>query len=359
MPHTYVWGMHEGYYRRKPVEDETVIQEAIERVKKKQNLTEKEMKEAFTEIMTGSVKTDTIAAFLLALKEKKETVSEITGAARIMRKFATKIKPRPARLVDTCGTGGDAAGTFNISTVSAFVACGAGLSVAKHGNRAVSSKCGSADVLCELGVNIDIGKEIVEKCIDDIGLGFLFAPKFHLAMKYAAPARKTIKTRSIFNILGPLTNPAGARFQLLGVYDEGLVVTVINVLKNLGSTAAMVVHGKDGLDEITTTDITAVAELKDNRIQTHIIKPNDFGFKRAKKEDLKGGDAACNAKIALEVLSGKKGPRRDIVLMNAGAAIYVRGAVATLSEGIKKSEESIDSGRALEKLNKLKEITNA
>jgi len=335
-----------------------MIQKAIEKVGKGQNLSEKETEEVFAEIMTGSVKTDTIAAFLLALKEKKETVEEITGAARIMRKFAAKIKPRKAHLVDTCGTGGDASGTFNISTVSAFVACGAGLSVAKHGNRAVSSKCGSADVLDELGVNIDIGKEIVEKCIDDIGIGFLFAPTFHLAMKHAVPARKMIKTRSIFNILGPLTNPAGAKFQLLGVYDESLVATMASVLKNLGSTRALVVRGKDGLDEITTTDITAVAELKDNRIKTHIMKPNDFGFEYAKNEDLKGGDAACNAKIALEVLGGKKGPRRDIVLMNAGAAIYLAGAVATLSEGMKKAGESIDSGRALGKLEMLKEFTN-
>jgi len=335
-----------------------MIEAALEKIKNKKNLTEKETEEVFAEIMTGSVETARIAAFLLALKEKKETVSEITGAARIMRKFAIKIKPRPARLVDTCGTGADAAGTFNISTVSAFVACGAGLSVAKHGNRAVSSKCGSADVLRELGVNIDIGKETVEKCIDDIGIGFLFAPKLHLAMKHAMPARKMIKTRSIFNILGPLTNPAGARYQLLGVYNEALTITLAEVLKNLGSVAAMVVYGKCGLDEITTADATAVAELKNNKIKIYAIYPEDFDVTRSQPEDLKGGAAARNAKIALEVLGGKKGPRRDIVLMNAGAAIYVAGMAATLREGIKKAEESIDSGCALGKLNKMKEFTN-
>ncbi|MGB2706028.1 MAG: anthranilate phosphoribosyltransferase [Candidatus Omnitrophota bacterium] len=335
-----------------------MITDALAKLKKKENLTEKETEEVFTEIMKGLVETDTIASFLLALKEKKETVEEITGAARIMRKFATRINPKDTRLLDTCGTGGDTSETFNISTVSAFVACGAGLSVAKHGNRAVSSKCGSADLLEELGVNINIGKEIVEKCIDDIGIGFLFAPRLHLAMKYAMPARKMIKTRSIFNILGPLTNPAGAKYQLLGVYDESLTITLAEVLKNLGSTAAMVVYGRDGLDEITTTDMTAVAELKNNEIKIYAVCPEDVDIKRSQKEDLKGGDAAFNAKIALGVLNGEKGPRRDIGLLNAGAAIYVTGMAATLAEGIKKAEESIDSGRALEKLKKLKEFTN-
>lgn len=316
------------------------------------------MQAVFTEIMKGLVETEKIASFLLALKEKRESVDEITGAATAMRRFATKINAKDGRLLDTCGTGGDSADTFNISTISAFVACGSGLSVAKHGNKAVSSKCGSADLLEALGVNINVSKELVEKCINEIGIGFLFAPTLHLAMKYAMPARKIIKTRSIFNILGPLTNPAAAKFQLLGVYDEALVVTLANVLKHLGSRRAMVVRGKDGLDEITTTDITAVAELKDNMVRTHIIKPKDFGFASAKKEDLKGGDIDFNRTIAIDILSGKKGPRRDIVLLNAGAAIYVTGMVDTLTEGIRKAEESIDSGRALEKLEKLRELTN-
>ncbi len=334
-----------------------MIEEAIKKIKNSQNLSEKETETVFTEIMKGKVETEKIASFLIALKEKKESVDEITGAANVMRKFATKINPKDERLLDTCGTGGDCADTFNISTISAFVACGAGCSVAKHGNKAVSSKCGSADLLEALGVNINVDKGVVEKCIDEIGIGFLFAPRLHLAMKYAIPARKMIKTRSIFNILGPLTNPAGAKFQLLGVYDEDLIVTLANVLKNLGSIRAMVVHGKDGLDEITTTDITAVAELKDNRVGTDVMKPEDFGFTRAKKEDLKGGDTDFNVTVATEILNGKKGPRRDIVLLNAGAAIYVRRGVNGLTEGIKKAEESIDSGRALEKLERLKRFT--
>ena len=335
-----------------------MIKLAMEKLTKSQGLSEKEMEEVFTEIMSGKTETDTVASFLLALKEKKESVEEITGAARVMRKFATKINTKNTNLLDTCGTGGDERDTFNISTISAFVACGAGSSVAKHGNKAVSSKCGSADLLEALGVNIAVDKGVVEKCIDEIGIGFLFAPKLHLAMKYAMPARKKIKTRSIFNILGPLTNPAGAKYQLLGVYDEGLVVTLANVLKNLGSLRAMIVHGKDGLDEITTTDLTKVAELKDSVIKTYTITPEDLGFTLSSKEDLKGGDAKFNKDVALEILNGNKGPRRDIVLLNAGAAIYIVGIANTLKDGIKKAEESIDSGSALEKLKKLKELTN-
>lgn len=336
-----------------------MIEAILEKLKKKEDLSEREMEEVFTEIMTGKVKTEDIASFLLLLKDKKETVDEITAAARVMRRFATKINPKKECLLDTCGTGGDGADTFNISTISAFVASGAGASVAKHGNKAVSSKCGSADLMEALGVNINVDKEVVEKCIDDIGIGFLFAPRMHLAMKYAMPARKMIKTRSIFNILGPLTNPAAAKFQLLGVYDEGLVVTLANVLKNLGSIRALVVRGKDGLDEITTTDITAVAELKEGRVRPHIIQPKDFGFAAAKKEDLKGGDIDFNVRAALDILNGKKGPKRDIVVINAGTAIYVTGMTESLTEGMKKAEESLDSGRALEKLEKLKNLTNA
>ena len=335
-----------------------MIKEAIEKLKLKENLSEKETEEVFAEIMKGEADTETIAEFLLSLKEKKESVDEITGAARIMRKFATMIHAKPSKLLDTCGTGGDASDTFNISTVSAFVACGAGCSIAKHGNKAVSSKCGSADLLEALGVNINVDKTVVEHCIDEVGIGFLFAPKLHLAMKYAMPARKMIKTRSIFNILGPLTNPAKARYQLLGVYDEGLLVTIANVLENLGSRRAMVVHGEDGLDEITTTGETRVAELREGKILTYNIKPEDFGFSRSKKEDLKGGDAAFNVKIALGVLKGKKDLKRDIVLLNAGAAIYVTEKALSLKEGVKKAAESIDSGRALEKLEGLKKITN-
>ena len=335
-----------------------MIHEAIEKLNNKKNLSEKDMEEVFTEIMQGEVVTEEITAFLLLLKEKKETVEEITGAARVMRKFAEKINVKKENLLDTCGTGGDETGTFNISTIAALVAAGAGCSVAKHGNRSVSSKCGSADLLEALGVNINAENKVVERCINEIGIGFLFAPRLHLAMKHAMPARKKIKTRSIFNILGPLTNPAGARHQLIGVYDEALLITIANVLKNLGSVKAVVVHGKDGLDEITTSDITAVAELIDGKVKPHIIVPENFGFTRTRIGDLKGADAEFNKKIALDILGGKTGPRRDVVLLNAGVAIYVAGLTETLTDGVKRAEESIDSGKALEKLEKLKEVTN-
>ena len=334
-----------------------MMKNIIEKVKEKKNLTREETKEVFAEIMSGKVQTEDIASFLLALKEKKETIDEITGAAEIMRKFATRINVKNENLLDTCGTGGDSADTFNISTISAFVASGAGCSVAKHGNRAVSSKCGSADLLEALGVNIDIGKDLVEKCINEIGIGFLFAPKLHLAMKHAMPARKMIKTRSIFNILGPLTNPAGAKYQLLGVYDESLAETLANVLMKLGSKHAMVIHGKDGLDEITTKEKTLVAELKNNKVNTYSIAPEDFDFTRATKEDLKGGDSSFNAKLALEILNGKKGKERDIVLLNAGSAIYVTDLAKGIEDGIKMAKDSIDSGKAQEKLEKLKKLT--
>ncbi len=336
-----------------------MIKEVIDKVRKKQNLSTREMEDVFTEIMAGKVSTEEIASFLLALKHKGETIEEITGAAVIMRKFATKIHPKRKDLIDTCGTGGDNTHTFNISTVSAFVAAGAGCAVAKHGNKAVSSKCGSANLLEELGVNINIDKGLVRKCIDEIGIGFLFAPRLHLAMKYAMPARQKIKTRSIFNILGPLTNPAGAKKQLLGVFDKGLVDSLIRVLQNLGSSHAMVVHGKDGLDEITTTSTTYAAEVKEEGMKTYEINPSEFGISLCKKEDLLGGEAAYNAKIAIGVLKGEKGPKRDIVLLNAGCAIYIADIAKSLGEGIKKAEESIDSGRALEKLEKLREVTIA
>ena len=340
-----------------------MIKEAIDKLKTKISLTEKESEEVFTEIMSGKVETDEIADFLLALKNKKESIDEITGAARVMRKFATKISAKNEKLLDTCGTGGDGKNTFNISTISALVAAAAGASVAKHGNKAVSSKCGSADLLEALGVGIDVDKEKVEKCINEIGIGFLFAPKLHLAMKYASLARKKIKTRSIFNILGPLTNPAGAKYQLLGVYDEALVTVMAEVLKKLGSERALVVHGKDGLDEITTTAETKVAELKNGKVSTYLIKPEDFGLTRANEADLKGGDFALNRDIALQILGGKTtsdmGRKKDIVVLNAGAAIYVTGLADSLSVGIEMASRAIDSGAALKKLERLKELTNS
>ncbi|MFH1594490.1 MAG: anthranilate phosphoribosyltransferase [Candidatus Omnitrophota bacterium] len=335
-----------------------MIKEAIEKVKKRIDLSESEIEAVFTEIMSGKADTDTIASFLVSLKDKGECIDEITGAARIMREFATKINTGRPKLLDTCGTGGDSSGTFNISTVSAFVVAGAGCSVAKHGNRAVSSKAGSADLLEKLGVNINVEAEVAQKCIDQIGIGFLFAPTLHTAMKYAMPARRMIKSRSIFNILGPLTNPAGARYQMLGVYDDRLVDTLANVLKNLGSLSAMVVHGTDGMDEITTTGATHVAELKDNNVRSYVLNPVDMGLTLAKAKDLKGGDAEMNAGIAVSLLTGDNGPKRDIVTLNAGAAIYVMGEAESIKDGMVMAAESIDSGKALEKLERLKELTN-
>ena len=336
-----------------------MIKETIEKLKKKENLTDKETALVFTEIMSGRAETQEIAEFLLSLKEKPESVSEITSAARVMRKFSASISPKGDSLVDTCGTGGDLSGTINVSTISAFVATGAGCKVAKHGNRAVSSSCGSADLLEGLGVKIDISKETVEKCIDKIGIGFLFAPLFHASMKYAAEARKAINTRSIFNILGPLTNPAGAPYQVLGVYDAGLVRPIADVLKNLGSKGALVVHGRDGLDEITTTSETFVAELKDGSVKEYAITPEDFGLRRAMKEDIRGGNTEFNSRVALEVLKGNdKGSKRDIVVLNAGAAIYVANLAKDIKDGIEKAKKSIDSGQALEKLEALRQITN-
>jgi len=334
-----------------------MIQDAIKKISENINLTQQEMQEVFGEIMGGKAATDDIAEFLLVLKSKGETVEEITGAALIMRKFAAKIKPRRKDLLDTCGTGGDNARTFNISTISAFVACGAGCAVAKHGNKSVSSKCGSADLLEALGVKIDINNELVEKCIDEIGIGFLFAPRLHLAMKYAMPARQKIKTRSIFNILGPLTNPAGAGRQVLGVFDRALVGTIIKVLKNLGSVRAMVVYGQDGLDEITTNGVTYISELKDGGINSYELNSRQYGIKPPGKKDLLGKDAKYNAEIAKNILKGKKSPKRDIVVLNAGCAIYVSDIAKSVEEGIRLAEKSIDSGKALEKLEKLKEYT--
>ena len=335
-----------------------MINELLNKIENKNNLTEKESEEIFTAIMSGNMDTDKIVDFLVSLAKKGETIDEITGAARVMRKLSLKINADSKDLLDTCGTGGDSSNTFNISTVSAFVASGAGCRVAKHGNRAVSSKCGSANLLEALGVKIDTDKEKVEECINKIGIGFLFAPKFHTAMKNAMPARQKIKKRSIFNILGPLTNPAGAKFQLIGVYDKDIVETVANVLNNLGSEHALVVHGKDGLDEITTCDVTFVAELKDKSIKKYTIEPETFGITRTDKKNLQGGDVDLNKKIGEAILRGKKGPMRDIVLLNAGASIYVSGVAGSIKEGIVLAAKSLDSGKALSKLEDLIRITN-
>ena len=333
------------------------IKEAISRIVGGADLTEAETASVMGEIMTGGATGAQIAAFITALRIKGETVSEITGAARVMREKATRIKTPSGNVIDTCGTGGDSSMTFNISTASAFVAAGCGAIVAKHGNRSVSSRSGSADVLKALGVNIEANVKLVEECIAEAGIGFLFAPLLHGAMRYAAPVRRDIGIRTIFNILGPLTNPAGAKRQLLGVYDPALTDIMAKVLFNLGSEHAFVVRGEDGLDEITLTGETRVTELKDGVVRTYHIRPEEFGFERCAPEDLKGGDPETNAAIILDTLKGKKGPARDVVLLNSAAAVTAAGLSGSIAEGIALAHGSIDSGAALEKLEKLKRIS--
>ena len=334
-----------------------MIKEAIAKLIKAADLTEAEMTEVMHEVMTGAASPAQIGSFLTALRMKGETVEEITGAAKVMREKATKVDA-PEGVVDTCGTGGDGSMTFNISTAAAFVASGSGLVVAKHGNRSVSSKSGSADVLRALGVNIEAEVSRVEECIREAGIGFLFAPMLHGAMKYAAPVRREIGIRSIFNILGPLTNPAGAKRQVIGVYDSALTDLLAKVLNNLGSERAFIVRGEDGLDEITLADETRVTELNAGSIRTYHIRPEDFGFERCSPEDLLGGGPDENAEIIMGVLEGKKGPARDIVLLNAAAAITAGGLASKIEEGIAIAHGAIDSGEALARLERLKEITN-
>lgn len=334
-----------------------MIKEAIAKAVNKKDLTKKESEAVIEEIMTGTATPSQIACFLTALRMKGETVDEITGAALVMRTHATKIPSKSKIVLDTCGTGGDEAGTFNISTISAFVAAGAGATVAKHGNRSVSSKCGSADLLEELGINIEIGPDEVKESLDKIGIGFLFAPALHQAMKYATPVRREIGIRTVFNILGPLTNPAGATNQLIGVYDEKFTEIFAGVLNNLGSKHALIVYGKDGLDEVTTTTDTVITELKAGKIETYKINPEDFGFSRAKLSDLKGADSKKNAEIAMNVLSAAAGPHRDIVLMNAGCALYAADHAPNIKSGIESAKESIDSKNALRKMEQLRDFT--
>jgi anthranilate phosphoribosyltransferase len=333
------------------------IKEGIEKLIRRQNLNEQEMIECMREIMDGNTTPAQIASFITALRMKGETVDEITGAARVMREKCIRIKPSSDVVLDTCGTGGDFAHTVNISTLSAFVAAGAGIVVAKHGNRSVTSKCGSADVLKELKVNIETTPEVAERCLNEIGIAFIFAPLFHPAMKHAIGPRREIGIRTIFNILGPLTNPAGAKYQLLGVYDPALTDTLAHVLKRFESKRAMVVHG-DGLDEITITGTTKASELKDGKVLNYLIDPEKFGLKKYPLAFIKGGEPAENAKIMLNVLKGENGPATDATLLNAGAAIMIAGAAKDMQEGMERARESIRSGRALEKLNKLIHLTN-
>ena len=338
---------------------EAMIREAIRKVVQADDLTREEATAVMTEIMDGAATPAQIGCFLTALRLKGETVEEISGFAQVMREKATRIECSREDVVDTCGTGGDGLLTFNISTCAAFVAAGAGAAVAKHGNRSVSSGCGSADVLKELGVNIEAEPPVIERCLETVGIGFLFAPKLHLAMKHAIGPRREIGIRTVFNILGPLTNPAGAKRQLLGVYDGALTETLARVLDTLGSQRVFVVHGEDGLDEISTTGPTQVTELNESQVRTYTIHPQDFGLPLSSLEDFNGGDAAANAGILKEVVGGQKGPKRDIVLLNSAAVIVAAGKAEDLKEGLERAAESIDSGRAMEKLDQLIEVSNS
>jgi len=334
-----------------------MIQDAIQKLVHRDGLTQQEAYDAMSEIMDGRATAVQIAAFLVALRLKGESVEEIVGCARVMREKATRVKVNRVSLIDTCGTGGDAAGTFNVSTASAIVASGAGCSVAKHGNRAVSSRCGSADVLSALGVNIEMSPREAELCLEEIGITFLYAPLLHGAMKYAAPVRKELGMRTIFNILGPLTNPAGAQRQLLGVYGPEWTGPVASVLGVLGSEHALVVHGEGGMDEISHSGDTQVSEWRNGEVRTYKISPGTYGIERGSVHQILGGSAEENAGIIREVLDGKDGAPRDVVLLNSGAAIVVAGLAGSLQEGIEMASYSIDSGAAKRKLRDLVEAS--
>ncbi|MGD9173184.1 MAG: anthranilate phosphoribosyltransferase [Desulfobacterales bacterium] len=347
-----------------------MIKEFISKVVKGEDLTEAEMEKAMTEIMIGTATPAQIGAFITALRLKGETVDEITGAARAMRAKATKINVNnhlvnidrdeinidDETILDIVGTG-DGTRTFNVSTTTAFVAAGGGIKVAKHGNRAVSSICGSADVLENLGVNLDVTSTDVEKCIKEIGIGFLYAPIFHGAMKHAAGPRQEIGIRSIFNLLGPVTNPAGASVQVLGVYEQSLTDKIALVLKRLGTREAFVVCGEGTFDEISICGPTKITHLKDDNVHTFQMTPEEYDLKRAELEDIVGGDAKKNANITRHVLDGEKGPKRDMVLLNASAAFVAAGLCDNFKEGIRIAADSIDSGKAQDKLNQLIEFT--
>jgi anthranilate phosphoribosyltransferase len=335
----------------------TMFRECLQQIVRRQDLSEEAMAEMISAIFSGEITDAQIGAFMGALATKGETFAELAGAARAMRRKALRIQTGADTVVDTCGTGGDGAGTFNISTTSAFVVAGAGVTVAKHGNRSVSSQCGSADVLETLGVNLNVAPEVVEEAVREIGIGFLFAPLFHGAMKYAMRARREVGVRSIFNMLGPLTNPAAANVQLLGVFAPELTEMFAEALRRLGARRAMVVHGHDGLDEISVCAPTRVSELKDAMIRTYDIQPELYFGDLAESTDLAGGDPAQNAAILREILAGARGARRDVVLINAGAALVCAGKARQLEDGIRLAGEVIDSGAARAKLDALVRYT--
>jgi anthranilate phosphoribosyltransferase len=332
--------------------EKTLTQQAIDRLVRREDYTADEMSAVISEIMQGQAGDAQIAAFLVALRMKGESIDEIFGAVRAMREHAVKISPS-VPVFDTCGTGGDGTGTFNVSTATAFVVAGAGMAVAKHGNRSVSSRCGSADVLEALGVNLEMTPQQVTTAIEDIGIGFLFAPRYHGAMKYAAPARREIGIRSLFNILGPLSNPAGAAYQLLGVYHAGLVAPLAHVLQKLGLRGAMVVHGADGLDELTLTGASHIAELRDGQVSVYDLDPAALGFEKVTLEDLRGGDAAENAGHIRAILSGQPSAMAELTVFNAAAALRICGKAGEWTEAIGAARKSISSGSAVQSLDRL------
>ncbi|KPK37828.1 MAG: anthranilate phosphoribosyltransferase [Gammaproteobacteria bacterium SG8_47] len=335
------------------------IQTAIRAVTERRDLSGDDMKDVMRAIMTGQATPAQIGGFLIGLRMKGETVEEIAAAASVMRELAAHVQVSSAHLVDTCGTGGDAAGTFNISTCTAFVAAAAGAHVAKHGNRSVSSKSGSADVLEAAGVNLDLSPEHVARCIEEIGVGFMFAPKHHAAMKHAIGPRREMGVRTIFNVLGPLTNPAGAPNQVLGVFAEAWVEPLAHVLHQLGSKHVMVVHAEDGMDEISIGSRTRIAELRDGAVSVYDIEPEMFGLERRDISVLAVGSADESLRVIRAVLDGQRGPARDVVMLNAGAAIYVAGLAASLADGVERAGEVIASGEAQRKLEALVELTNS
>jgi len=335
------------------------VREAIARLVDGATLTETEMESVVSQLMHGQVTPAQIAGLLVALRMKGETIDEITGAARAMRANALPITVEAPVIVDTCGTGGDAAGTFNVSTAAAFIAAGAGLTIAKHGNRAMSGRVGGADVLESLGVRIDLPPDRVAACIDDVGIGFLFAQTFHPAMKHAAAPRRELGVRTLFNLIGPLSNPAGARRQVVGVFASSWTEPLARALQRLGSEHALVVCGADGLDEISLTDATHVAELRDGEVTSYVLEPEQFGLNRCRLGDLSGGDREQARDHVRNVLSGTAdSARTEMALLNAAAAIYVGGGSGSIADGLVKAHESVRSGSAVGKLSKLVEFSN-
>ena len=345
-----------------------IITEAVRALVERRDLTRIEAVAAMEAIMSGAATNAQIAAFLTALRMKGETVEELIGFAQVMRQKAVRVRTRGEEvaaltgtdremLIDTAGTGGDAAGTFNVSTATAFVVAGAGLKVAKHGNRSVSSLCGSADVVETLGINLELGPAKVARCVDEVGIGFLYAPLLHTAMKHVMAARREMGVRTVFNMLGPLTNPAGANAQVIGVYSQALTEPLARVLAELGTIRAFVVHGADGLDEISNTGENQIAEVREGIVRTFKVRPEDFGIPRVAIGDLQGGDREENAQIIRQILQGESGAKRDIVVMNAAAALVVGGKAKDFKEGVALASHSIDSSAARAKLEALIEFS--